>query len=59
MQETVNSYDDRSYLFIRPVSENAVSAESFVEKLPSIPGLDKADLETKPDRQAPSGHKSP
>lgn len=44
MQETVNSYDDRSYLFIRPVSENAVSAESFVEKLPSIPGLDKTDL---------------
>ncbi|MEK7880819.1 MAG: hypothetical protein AAB210_02855 [Deltaproteobacteria bacterium] len=44
MQETMNSYDDQHYLFVRPVSENAVSAESFVEKLPSIPGLDKTDL---------------
>jgi len=40
----MNSYDDQHYLFIRPVSENAVSAESFVEELSSIPGIDKADL---------------
>ena len=39
MQETMNSYDDQHYLFVRPVSENAVSAESFVEKLPPYPAL--------------------
>ncbi|MFZ3071681.1 MAG: hypothetical protein WA162_00355 [Thermodesulfobacteriota bacterium] len=44
MQETVNLYDDQSYLFIRPVSENAAAAESFVEKLSLLPGFDKAGL---------------